>query len=154
MAEYVDPRIVAFCGSRTRALTLGVLANAEGPLTGYRIAKVARLPQTKVYLELRRGIRAGLVQRKARGFRLTDPDLREFLQKKLRLAWSDDWFVGERRRLRRAKVVLSTPMDWFDSSRYRPNPRVARRYAKEIERPTEKDTLALRFGGPVSRKRG
>jgi len=153
MEKAADPGLVRFCGSETRVLTLGVLANSEAPLTGYRVAKISNLPQTKVYQELRRGIEAGYVERQARGFRLSDPDLRTLLKKRVRISWSEDWFGGEKRRTERSRAVASMSTSWYDPSRYTPNPAVARRYSREIERPPEKDELDSRAGRTLSRKR-
>ena len=81
-----DPALVAFLGSETRARTLGVLANAEFPMTGYRVAVVAGVPRSRVYRELRRAIEAGIVRIEKDGYRLIDPDFRILLRKRIR--WS------------------------------------------------------------------
>lgn len=153
MRADIDSRIVALCGSETRVLTLGVLANAEMPLSGYRVAKVAGLPEIKVYQELRCNVEAGLVEKSAKGYTLLDPDVRALLRKRIRLSWSEEWYAGEAARASRAKETLALPARWFDRARYAPNPAIAARYAKEIERPAEKDRLAVMIGRGSSRKR-
>jgi hypothetical protein len=40
MLEDIDPGMVALFGSRNRTLVLAALANASGPLSGYRVAKL------------------------------------------------------------------------------------------------------------------
>jgi hypothetical protein len=134
----IDPGLQEFAGSKTRVLTLGALANATRPLTGYRVAKITRLPEIKVYEVLRRATKVGTVRRMRRGFRLVDPDLRSLLQKRVRMFWSEDWYSDETERSLRADVARDVDTSWFDPSRYTPDPRVAQRLAKEFERPTEK----------------
>ncbi len=85
MGRATDAGLVAFCGSETRLLTFMALANARRPLTGYRVAQLTGLPQTKVYKEIRRSMLNGTIQRVTTGFILADRDLRELLQKKSRL---------------------------------------------------------------------
>lgn len=151
MKPRVDPALIAFVGSETRVLTMAVLANAGRPLTGYRIAKVAGLQPIRVYEELRRAIGAGYVKRRRDGFVLTDMGIRDFLRRQVRLSWMDDLLSSERaRRAARAKAL---PTDWFDPTRYRPDPKIAARFAGFFERPPEKDELALRTGQGLSRKR-
>lgn len=152
----IDPVLVALTGSETRARTLGVLANAERPLTGYRIAKLAGLAETKVYRELARAAQAGLVKKEESGFLLVPSDLRNFLRVRFRVAWSEDWARTYDQRMERARARIreATSLPPLDYSKYRPNPAVARRYAREIERPAVKDDWpAGRRQGRVSRKR-
>jgi hypothetical protein len=78
-----DPALVALTGSRTRLLTLAVLANAAEPLSGYRVAEVAGLPRQNVYPELRRGLITGMIKKVAGGFLLSDDDVRALLQKRV-----------------------------------------------------------------------
>ena len=152
MAGIADPGLVAFCGSKTRVSALGVLANSIRPVTGYRVSKVAGLQPIKVYRELDRAVESGLVEKTARGYRLVDPDLRALLQKRVRVSWSESWFADERCRTQRARGVRESTSGWFDPDRYRPNPSVAARYAREIERPPEKDGRQSRGRAVVSRK--
>jgi hypothetical protein len=138
MTSRIDPGLAEFTGSETRVLTLGVLANATRPLTGYRVAKIAGRPEIKVYEELRRAIGAGTVEKTVDGFRLVDPDLRALLRKRVRLYWSEDWYSGEVERAARADAAKRLDSSWFDPSRYVADPKIARRFAKEFERPPEK----------------
>lgn len=153
MSDTVDSMLVAFCGSVTRATVLGVLANAVIPMTGYRVARVAQIQPTKVYRELRRAAEAGLVENTSRGYRLLDPDVRTLLQKRVRLYWSESWLAGEPDRAARSRAYDRSADDWFDPSRYRANPAVARRYASEIVRPPEKDLPGSGRETMLSRKR-
>jgi DNA-binding transcriptional ArsR family regulator len=88
MERPADAGLLAFCGSETRLLTFGVLAKTRRPLTGYRIAQLTGLPQTKVYKELRRAMLVGTVQRAADGFRLVDREIRDLLRQRFRLGGS------------------------------------------------------------------
>jgi hypothetical protein len=128
-------------------------------MTAYRVAQLAGIPRTKVYEELRRLLKAGVVgeRRNRRGsstWTLLDADMALYLRKKIRIAWSGDLAASAFRRAaneRRTAAGLRTN-SWFDPSKYTPNPVVAARYAKEIERPEGKGEFA---GMParVSRKR-
>jgi hypothetical protein len=162
MRERADPALVAFCGSEARALTLGVLANAVSPMTGYRVAKVAGVPESKVYPELRRAVSAGIVRKEKDGYRLVDGDLRALLQKRVRLFWDVDWdrardgWDGEtsqlleqgmsaiRRRLRNNSAFLR-PDGW------RP-PAAARAWDQELRRPADKDARLRRRGYRTSKR--
>jgi len=152
MRGMADRGLVAFCGSETRVSTLGVLANAERPLTGYRISKLAGLQPIKVYRELERAIRAGLVGKSESGYRLLDRDVRTLLQKRVRVSWSEAWFADEGERAKRSRKVLENSVAWYDPRRYKSNSKVAKRYATEIQRPPEKDKLSQRVGVGPSRK--
>lgn len=152
MAVFTDDALVAFCGSGTRVATLGVLANSEKPLTGYRVAKLAGLQPIKVYRELAKANRSGLVQKTARGYQLADSDLRGLLRKRIRISWFESWYDQESARGKRAQAIRDASTDWFDPSRYRPNPSITKRYAKEIQRPQEKDSWAPSRKRTASRK--
>lgn len=152
MIGIADDALVAFCGSGTRVATLGVLANSEKPLTGYRIATLAGLQPIKVYRELAQASKSGLVQRTARGYRLIDPDLRTLLRKRVRISWFESWYDQESARGKRAEAIRESSTAWFDPSRYQPNPSIARRYAKEIERPEEKNSWGPSANRMASRK--
>jgi hypothetical protein len=149
----VDPQLVALFGSATRVSVLAALAGASAPWTGYRVAKVAGLQEIKAYRELERLRAAGIVRTSGNGWVLPPGELRTFLARRLRVSWSEDWFAGENGRALRARRVLDRPTRWFDARRYRPDRAVAACYAKEFERPPEKDELALRSGLRRSRKR-
>lgn len=138
MRGQVDPGLLEFCGSEARLLALGVLANAERPMTGYRVAKVAELPPIKVYEQLARGVKVGIVRKTGRGYVLADTDLRTLLQKRVRLFWAVDWNLREPARAEKSRQVAAEDDSWFDRRNYTPNPAVAARYAREFERPPEK----------------
>lgn len=151
-----DPALVAFLGSETRARTLGVLANAEFPMTGYRVAVVAGVPRSRVYRELRRAIEAGIVRIEKDGYRLIDPDFRILLRKRIRWSWSEDWArkYDDRTKAAQRRLGEIDALSPIDYSRYTPNPVVARRYAREFERPGVKDDWPAKVTGDrVSRKR-
>jgi len=149
----VDSGLIAFCGSETRVSTLGVLANSNRPLTGYRVSKISGLQPIKVYRELARAVESGLVARSVRGYRLIDPDIRTLLQKRIRVYWSEAWLAGESDRAQRAAKRSILSIAPFDSSRYKPNPTVASRYRREFDRPREKDQPSSQQGVNTSRKR-
>lgn len=163
MPRRTDRSLVAFCGSETRVRTLGTLANAEFPMTGYRIAKVAGVPEPKVYPELRRGVKAGFVRRERSGYRLTDPDLRALLRKRIRIYWDVDWDASRKgwkdetpgllksglsaiRRRLKANPSYLRPKGWKP-------PAASRRWAREIARPPEKDALIRRRGRRTSERK-
>jgi len=103
----VDRRLVALCGSERRLRVLAVLANASRPLTGYRVALIGEVPVSKVYGELRKLEKSGLVGlRGSSGWVLRDPDLGSFLRKRIRIVWWKDWFDRQERRERADRVFL------------------------------------------------
>jgi sugar-specific transcriptional regulator TrmB len=106
MATRIDPRLVALFGSETRVRTLAVLAGASRPMTAYRVGKVGGVPLPKAYEEVRRLAVTGLVVRRASGWVLADPDVRALLLKRVRIAWSEDWFAERRRRAREAAAIF------------------------------------------------
>ena len=152
MTRLADTALVAFCGSGTRVAALGVLANSDRPLTAYRVSKLSGVQPIKVYQALARASKAGLVQRTARGYRLTDPDIRDLLRKRVRVYWSESWYDQERARAERAEQIQGPRLRWFDPKRYRPNRSVAQRYSREVRRPKEKDAGGPRATGAKSRK--
>jgi hypothetical protein len=154
MAAESDVVLESFCGSRTRLLTMSVLASAEAPLSGYRIASVAGLPREKVYPELQRAIAVGSVEKTASGFVLIDTDMRSLLTKRVRVTWDNYWDRSDRPsteavdreleviRQRRKRVPL-----------YNPANRIPKRAIRELERDPEKDRALIRLGlRPSSRK--
>lgn len=137
MMDGLDPALVAFVGSETRVRTLGVLANAEFPMTGYRVAKVARVQEIKVYQELKRAVEAKIVRKEKDGFRLVDPDFRLILRKRYRVSWSGDWNAGEPARAARAERAKQRDRSWLRGLNLTPDPKVAARYGN-FGRPPEK----------------
>jgi len=95
MALDVDPRLVAEFGSATRVLTLAALANAFEPVTAYRVAQLVQTRRTKVYAELSRLERSGVVRSEKRTdrslvWRIDDADVAALLRKRARISWGDD----------------------------------------------------------------
>jgi hypothetical protein len=162
MSDQTDPALVAFCGSETRARTLGALANAVSPMTGYRVAKVSGIPEPKVYPELRRAVRAGIVRMEENGYRLIDDDLRTLLQKRVRLYWDVDWdqaragwsdetpgllkqgLLAIRQRIREDPFYLR-PKGWSP-------PASARKWDRELVRAPEKDVRIRRLRRRTSKR--
>jgi hypothetical protein len=162
MAELTDPALVAFCGSVARARTLGALANAVAPMTGYRVAKVSGVPEPKVYPELRRALRAGIVRKEGKGFRLIDEDLRFLLQKRVRLYWDVDWdqaragWSRETPKLLKQGMLAIRQRIQEDPFYLRPKGWVAPPSARDLDqqllRSPEKDALIQRRGGRTSKR--
>jgi hypothetical protein len=80
MLSDVDPGMVALFGSQNRALVLAALANASGPLSGYRVAMIFGGQKIKVNAELDRLAQAEIVSKRRMmngrpGWTLEDPDL-------------------------------------------------------------------------------
>jgi len=154
MVATVDLPLESLFGSRTRLLTMAVLANADAPLTGYRVAKVADLPRQKVYPELRRGTAAGLIRHKGRGFVLSDPDIRSLLRKRVRIRWDEEW--DRSRKGQAAKVpgelnrIRSSLRGFKTYDALNRIPATARR---ELERDPAKDRILRELGlRPSTRK--
>jgi DNA-binding transcriptional ArsR family regulator len=150
----VDPKVEAFVGSANRVRTLAPIANAARPLTAYRIAWLARVPRSKVYVELRRLSESGLVEerkdRKGRStWTMTDADVAAFLRKKVRIAWSEDVSASVADRAERWRANAAKTASWFDPSKYTANPSVTARIAKEVIRPEGKGEFP---GMPMSRR--
>lgn len=137
-----DPALESLFGSRTRLLTMAVLANADEPLTGYRVAKIANLPREKVYPEIRRGIEAGLIERREVGFRLCDLDVRTLLRKRVRIRWDEEW---DRSRTTWAGTVmdeLSRIRASLKGTRiYDPSHRIPAAALRELERDPKKNRI-------------
>ena len=138
MRSNIDPALVDLVGSEARLLSLAVLANADAPMTGYRVAAVADLPRQKVYPLLRRALDSGIVRRTEAGYVLIDGDIRDLLRRRVRIEWSEDRRLTESSRVEVARASAKEDFDWFDPRSYVPNPEVATRYAKEFRRPPEK----------------
>jgi len=164
MRDEVDPAVLAFTGSRTRALTLAVLANAEEPFTGYRVAKIAGLNPSKVYRELLRASKAGLIRRDrtGNGYIIADPDVRTFLRRRLRIRWDDEWDKARAGWDDETPGLLSTALTAI-RGRVRENPNYLRprgwkppasaeSWAGELRRPPEKDAGIRRAGRRTSRR--
>ena len=135
-------------------MTLGVLASAERPITGYRLAQVAELRREKVYLELRKAIAAGSVVKGGAGYSLVDRDLRQLLRNRIPVTWDSCWdrlgtpsgqaAEEELRQIRR----LSKNSRLFD-----PTNRIPLSAIRELERDPGKDRALRRLGLRPSRRK-
>jgi hypothetical protein len=150
MRPQIDPALSSLIKSEARILTLGVLANASQPMTGYRVAAVAGLPRIKVYPELREAAKCGWIEQSASGYQMSAGPLRSLLASKVKVTWSEDWMAGEPKRRRRIQAADRRDISWFDPTKYTPNPLVASRYAREFTRPPEKNLISA--GRNPSRK--
>jgi hypothetical protein len=153
MEDFVDPGIVSLFGGRLRAATLGALANARLPLTAYRVSMITSSQVIKVITELRRLERSGLVVRSTTGGRgaswsLSDPGLRDFLRRRVRIVWWGDWDREVARRVRRSALGAPTRIDL---SRYRREPG-ALPNRREFRRSPKKDALLVKAGLSGSRR--
>jgi len=157
MKPEIDPAMIAAFGSETRVRTLAVLAGATRPLTPYRVGKTGGVALPKVYMELQRLEKAGIVRRSPTGVELADADLRGLLARRVRLSWSGDWGATYEERSRRARSLrpqIARITAAVDPSNYAPNPAIARKYAREFERPAIKDQWPPDvIGDRISRKR-
>lgn len=102
----IDPRLTVLFGSETRVRTLAVLAGAHRPMTPYRVGKVGSIPMAKVYREIARLGRAGLLRQEGGGWILVNDDLRRFLLRRIRVAWGKDWFQERSQRASRETIIL------------------------------------------------
>lgn len=152
MKADVDPSLTSLFGSQTRLLTMAVLANAEEPLTGYRVAKIADLPRAKVYPEIRKGVTTGLLTRVDEGYRMVDSDVRALLRKRIRIRWDEEWDRArkgwnEQTLGRLGTILASIPTDpgYLRPKGWRPSPS-ARKAIREMERLPLKDLILARRG--------
>jgi DNA-binding transcriptional ArsR family regulator len=130
-------------GSEVRSSILAVLANANGPLTGYRIARTGGLPQPKVHVQLRRLAQAGVVVRKPEGWLLVDRRLAALFTRHHRVLGWEDW-RQEHRRLERAGPSV------MDELRRLPHPTPpvgwVPRNPEAYSRPALKERMVRRMG--------
>ncbi len=138
-----DPALSGLVGSETRLRVLAVLANAQRPLSGYRVAKTGAVSISKAYPELERLAASKLVIRSARGWSIRDEDVAALLRKRVRIVDSGDWFRDKPKRDAEDRRFLSRlknlpPPDWsqIDSDAIR----------FDVARRKEKDELLLRHG--------
>lgn len=138
----MDAALSSLIRSQTRLLTMAVLANAEEPLTGYRIAKIASLPRVKVYPEIRKGVEAGILVKDRRGYRMVDADVRALLRKRVRIRWDQEWDRARRGWATSTTVELERIQRSLKGVRlYDPQNRVPSAAIKEIERDPEKNRI-------------
>src|SRR5580658_10492812 len=152
MGPDVDTSLVSLFGSRTRLLTMAVLANANEPLTGYRVAAIANLPREKVYPELRKGVATGMISVGPTGYRMIDTDVQTLLRKRVRIRWDLEWDRArpgwdEETSRRLTALLASIPNDptYLRPKGWKPSPS-ARTAIREMERPASKDALLRRRG--------
>jgi hypothetical protein len=130
-------------GSEVRSSVLAVLANANGPLTGYRIARTGGLPQPKVHVQLRRLAKAGIAARRSEGWVLVDLRLAALFTRHRRVMGWDDW---RQEHLRREQAGPST----MDRLRQLPHPRPpagwSPRHPEAYSRPPLKELMVRRMG--------
>jgi hypothetical protein len=145
-------------GNAARAGALAVLANAERPISGYRIAKMTGCQETKVNavlakLRAEELVAAVSVGQNRAGWILADPDLRRFIRRRVRISWSEDLLEdrklnssGAMETMRRLTELPPVDLSTFES--FLP------RNAKEFERPAQKDRILTEIGSrPLRRKR-
>ncbi len=153
MALSADPGLVALFGSEDRVRTLAALANAEAPLTAYRVAVMVGMKPPNVYRELRRLLEFNEVEQAPtsegrNGWRVIDADVRNLLRRRLRIVWSQDLIRGARERSRRAELVVQTSSQIpLDLSQFTPGRRLT---AREVRRRQQKDRVLLKGGAVTS----
>lgn len=158
-APKVTRELAALFGSATRGATLGVLANGERPLSGYRIAKLAGCQQTKVNAVLfalrdEKLVVSVPLGPNRRGWVLEDPDLRRFLRRKFRVSWSEDWLDHRTREASRDQEIRrrwagQKPVELSNFNGFEP------RKPEEFVRSPERDRVLRELGlAPSRRKRG
>lgn len=153
MAIAVDPGLAALFGSEDRVRTLAALANADAPLTAYRVACIVGMEPPNVYRELRRLLRFNEVERKPTpegrdGWTVVDADVRILLRRRLRVVWSRDLIRGARERSRRAALVVRRSSRIpLDLSNFSPGRSLT---ATALRRRQEKDEVLAKAGAPIS----
>jgi len=159
MRRDVDASLVSLFGSQTRLLTMAVLANANEPLTGYRVAVIANLPREKVYPLLRKGVATGTLVAGPEGFRMIDADVRALLRKRIRIRWDQEWDRArsgwdKETRGKLTGLLASIPKDptYLRPKGWKPSPS-ARRAIRELERSPSKDALLSSRGLRTSARR-
>jgi hypothetical protein len=154
MESDVDPALAALVGSRSRLLTLAVLANSDEPLSGYRVAKIASLPRVKVYPEIRKGIGTGILVKEGEGYRMVDMDLRSLLRKRVRIRWDQEWDRARSIRAKSAAADLERIQASLKGVRlFDPKNRIPRAAKRELERDPEKNRILRRLNlRPSARK--
>lgn len=156
MRPILDPALLALTGSETRALTLAPIANSSVPLSAYRIASIVQLARTKVYRELDKLARSGVVQKTTGSdgtalWSIRDTDIKQLFRRRARIGWSEDLSTEARALEKRTKAVLAfakaNPIDpALLAKQSKP------RNATEFDRSPEKDAVLERLGlAPANR---
>lgn len=157
MVAKVDPGLEAAFGGATRLLTMGALASASRPLTGYRVAQIISGQRTKVYSELSRLAKSGVVRRISAPpapdtWLLQDQDLRSLLRKRVRISSLDDWFnVRDSQTSDVGSTLVSISELPQPNFKLITNSRSVRRTG-ELDRSATKDAILTRMGLPSSRR--
>ena len=159
MRRDTDSALVSLFGSETRLLTMAVLANANEPLSGYRIAMVANLPREKVYPQLRKGVASGILEAGPTGFRMIDADIRALVRKRVRIRWDPEWDRAragwdEDTRARLTALLASIPKGptYLRPKGWKPSA-LARKAIREMGRSPSKDALLASRGLRTSARR-
>ncbi|MGC2788748.1 MAG: hypothetical protein WA547_01665 [Thermoplasmata archaeon] len=139
----VDSTLLALFGSETRFRLLAVLANAQHPLTGYRVAKTGEVSISKAYPELNRLAKVKLAAHGPHGWTIVDKDVALLLRKRVHVVDSEDWFKDKSGRDREDRALLRRlknlpPPDW---NQVDPN-----RINFDVDRRREKDAILVRHG--------
>lgn len=139
----------AIFGSEIRAKLLGALADSRESQTGYFLAEKIDVNPSKVYRQLPRLVKAGILgmqrdESGAKRYALVDEDLRRFLLKRVRVTTTEEWFAPERMREKREAYQRLRGVE-VELPRTRPN-RAAVSHPEEFERPPEKDRALSRVG--------
>lgn len=138
-------------GSSDRLRILAVLANANQPLTAYRIAQVAGIQPPNVYREIKRLSGLSELRKNAlptEGWELVDSQLRRFVQQKVRVYWSEDFALGAASRAARARQLRKAMSNVPLESRFVQQGR--RPTASQIRNRRQKDAVLKRGGGRPS----
>jgi hypothetical protein len=149
----VDPGLSGLFGSEDRVRTLAALANAEAPLTGYRVAAMVGMEPPNVYRELNRLLECKEVERVRtpegrNGWVVVDPDVRSLLRRRLRIVWSRDLSRGvEGRERRAASIMQRSALEPLDLARFKPGRPLT---GAEARRRREKDEILERAGARTS----
>ena len=149
----VDPGLATVFGSSDRVRTLAVLANANSPLTAYRIAKTVEVKPPNIYRELAKLAAVNEVRRAKTpegegGWELVDPDLRSLFQKRWRVLWATDLIRARREEKDRITSMFARARrSSADLSRYTSKAPVPTRV---LRRRLEKDRVLLRRGARAS----
>jgi DNA-binding transcriptional ArsR family regulator len=153
MALAVDPGLAALFGSEDRVRTLAALANAEAPLTAYRVAAIVGMKPPNVYRELKRLLEFKEVERASTpegrdGWTVVDPDVRALLRRRLRIVWIEDLARSAEERERRATLAIRrSAQEPLDLSKFKPGRPLS---ITEIRRRTEKDRVLEKAGARTS----
>jgi hypothetical protein len=157
MMADVDPGMVSLFGGETRVRTLAALSSSSQPLTGYRVTRLTGVQPTKVYEELRRLAKTGVVAEQATlngrmGWIVTDPDVRSLFRRRVRIFWEVDRQTELANRVRN-RDSPEQALASFSLMGYRRSPNTVPNQS-EFVRPAAKDISLASAGLRVSRRRG